>query len=87
MGKTLRELRASLLPGEMALYRAIARHDGPFWGEREDVLSALLMSTIAATHGAEVEPRQFLPNWQPVQPLILLPWDHAAQILTAMAGQ
>lgn len=84
MGRPLAELRLLLEPGELNLYRAIARVDGPWWGERDDLLAAAICQALAALGGNSVPLAKLIPVWdRAAAPRHLLPWDQAAQILTS----
>lgn len=83
-GRTFRELDALLVPGELNLYAAASLIDGPWWGQRDDVLAAMVAQTIAASVGTEVELRKCLPVWDPEKTKpVLLPWAEAKKLLLA----
>ncbi len=84
MGKTLAELRAALLPGELNLHRADAELHGPWWEERGDVLAAAVMHTVASCAAKKDLPfESFQVKWGPPAAPLVLDWETVAPMLAA----
>lgn len=76
----LRDLR----PGELALYRALAHVDGPWWGEREDVLAAAVCQSLAATVGHEAGVEDCRVRWGGDEPAELMSFADGVAILSGV---
>lgn len=63
-GLPLDELRSRFTPFDLVRFHAMTLHDGPWWGQRDDVLAARLQATVVAAAGvSDVRPSQFLVDW------------------------
>ena len=85
LGKTLAELRAAILPGELELHQADAQLNGPWWEVRSDYHAAAGVQALYATVSEDPPALgDCLINWNP-PPMTVLGFDELAARI--MAGR